>query len=854
MTGNALWPRGCEIIQYTKDIAQASGGLIRYETAGFTLRATPMPMAIIGYPHAPQHPDEVGDRPVLWFLGSMHGGEPSGAEAALWFLREVAEGRHNDMLRNVVVFVFPAFNVDGRNDNYRNVVTGGFSSDPNRDLSKMSLHNTRALFRHMRRWGAHMLMDMHHYGGNDVRHIQSFNVGRSTNAEPEIYAFGQVFQDQVFGAGVGEFGRFIAGQPGVTNEANANANRFVRHMRWLREHATEPLLQRANVRYVEFNQYVPDFAFPYLLDNSYVFINTPPHSDTDRGIGRVVHVNNDNARTTLGYFSNLGRIGILTEVPNNDATPWAQAHAQYASIISAVDIANRRAGEIVSFFKEKDTELVGRASTDGVEPLSLGRLDLRAAVGPTRGPNAGNWSFNPSPNAVRNMRDFGWGDGYFEIQGWRLSGTGATAVRNRGHGETRAHRAHIWNTNVADPRPHWLRETGSEDSPFTAPFSQVTQSEWPRFPVSIRTFQGAFYIFDGNAHRAAEGLMRHGVQVSRLTRDVVMPGGAYVFSNPGRLDGYWGVAWHHGRYPNLVGTGHYMGHNVLRVEIGGWNFEDFHIAREGSYVFSTAQPFGRFGAYWIEPQAVCGAFIWNFFDDVLSVKNETFSQARPRGPWDDPPTGIANITITGLTPARVDIAKTRSFLAIPANALEPLYLPEDVNRFKKPESLFIPPFLHLDGDFTNMPGVPRLESATQSTNGNVTLTIRDAMLHSGQWLSFFFYNVANVANANEFVGVLGQVSAVAPGVYEVFFSYNELLEAGLEIGQQYSIHYSNDWGDIFGHGTTTQGALTFNRADVEPTPTPTPTPTPGGGGSSGCNAGFFGLALLAAVPFIFRRK
>ena len=74
---------------------------------------------------------DVGDAPaVVWVAGSVHGNEPSGADADLRLLRELARHCDDPMLRHLVVVVMPVQNPDGHEARTRYNANG---FDLNRD-------------------------------------------------------------------------------------------------------------------------------------------------------------------------------------------------------------------------------------------------------------------------------------------------------------------------------------------------------------------------------------------------------------------------------------------------------------------------------------------------------------------------------------------------------------------------------------------------------------------------------------------------------------------------------------------------------------------------------------------------
>jgi hypothetical protein len=83
-----------------------------------------------------------GDAPaVVWVAGSVHGNEPSGADADLRLLRELAGRCHDPLLRRLAVVVFPVQNPDGHEAGTR-ANANGF--DLNRDWLTMTQPETQA--------------------------------------------------------------------------------------------------------------------------------------------------------------------------------------------------------------------------------------------------------------------------------------------------------------------------------------------------------------------------------------------------------------------------------------------------------------------------------------------------------------------------------------------------------------------------------------------------------------------------------------------------------------------------------------------------------------------------------------
>jgi len=129
---------------YLRAVADASP-VVSAGVAGRSVDGRPLRYAVVtARPAARLHADlsrlrairagvthEVGDAPALvWVAGSVHGNEPSGADADLRLLRDLARRCDDPVLRRVVVVVLPMQNPDGHEARTRYNANG---FDLNRD-------------------------------------------------------------------------------------------------------------------------------------------------------------------------------------------------------------------------------------------------------------------------------------------------------------------------------------------------------------------------------------------------------------------------------------------------------------------------------------------------------------------------------------------------------------------------------------------------------------------------------------------------------------------------------------------------------------------------------------------------
>jgi predicted deacylase len=104
-----------------------------------------------------------GDAPaVVWLAGSVHGNEPSGADADLRLLRDLARDCRSPLLRRVVVVVLPVQNPDGHEAHTR-VNADGF--DLNRDWLALTQPESQARLRLLLTMPPLAYVDQHEQGG-----------------------------------------------------------------------------------------------------------------------------------------------------------------------------------------------------------------------------------------------------------------------------------------------------------------------------------------------------------------------------------------------------------------------------------------------------------------------------------------------------------------------------------------------------------------------------------------------------------------------------------------------------------------------------------------------------------------
>ncbi len=165
-----------QVDAYVRAVARASP-VVSTAVAGVSVQGRPLRYAVVSaWPaarlraamarlravRAGRAPD-AGDAPaVVWVAGSVHGNEPSGADADLRVLRDLARDCHSALLRRVAVVVLPVQNPDGHEAHTR-VNANGF--DLNRDWLALTQPESQARLRLLLAMPPLAYVDQHEQGG-----------------------------------------------------------------------------------------------------------------------------------------------------------------------------------------------------------------------------------------------------------------------------------------------------------------------------------------------------------------------------------------------------------------------------------------------------------------------------------------------------------------------------------------------------------------------------------------------------------------------------------------------------------------------------------------------------------------
>jgi hypothetical protein len=574
-----------EVVDYSKYIAERSGGRIRYETIGYTPEGRPISLMVMGYPSAPKDETEVGaNRIVMYVQSSIHAGEVEGKEAMLIFAREVAQGKHDELLKNIVVLINPNANPDGadalgewriRSQPTPKLVGTRYNAQGynlNRDYTKIEAPETQAALRIVLKWDAAVFVDAHATDGLRHRHPVVFDCGKNANNDPRIQEANRQFGVSMFDDGSS--------------------------FRRLMKEATDRAVADGRVVPNENYNFIPPYSEGYASSAydgmaGYVrIINTEGKSED---IPTTWEGGGGEPRLSKTLLTVKNRFGILLECHSHNDYEY-RVNTQYAAIYSAMEQMGKQKDDIKALFKAVDDENRNRTSTEGVEIAVIGQRVNADWIEPGE----------TEPGKVT-------------ISGYRFA-ENADGDRLRGGA------------------------AGNSPADLTAP-EEWSLRNYTRFIAApgTETRMGAIYIFEPAVFEGVKLLMRHGIEVKRVTADGIILRDFMQFDNG---SGTWGTLTRR--------ASGYEGHFTINTSTisADWVQQSESAVPKGYYVVSTAQPLGKFAAFMLEPKSEDGLCFWNYYDTPL------FSAERGTG--------------------KFDIRKTYSFGAIPESALESVDMTPDV--------------------------------------------------------------------------------------------------------------------------------------------------------------------------------
>lgn len=191
-----------EVIDFLEIVAEHSGGRIILDTTTFATEfGTPIPYMIVS-DVAPSTPADVPeDKGVVYVNANIHSGEIEGKEAMLIFAREVAQGMHDELLKDLVVIIVPNNSPDGNDALDKNRINTQFTPklvgtrpegngfNINRDMTKLETACARTIVQLMNDWNPILFIDCHATDGSYMRHAVTYNWGLNAGTDAELLAY-----------------------------------------------------------------------------------------------------------------------------------------------------------------------------------------------------------------------------------------------------------------------------------------------------------------------------------------------------------------------------------------------------------------------------------------------------------------------------------------------------------------------------------------------------------------------------------------------------------------------------------------------------------------------------------------
>lgn len=212
---------------------EAESDRVRISEVGTSVQGRPIQLVRVAHPQ-PADDAGIAAGPVVLIIGSQHGNEPAGREAALKLVRDLAfagEGELLDLLSDATVLVIPTANPDGRVANTRRNAN---DIDINRDHLRLASPEARAIAGVMRDFQPDLVVDAHERPGGSAPDMEllwprNLNVHQPIRELSKELVESRLFDDlDALGHSVGIFGPG-AGPPGDENEAILRNAAGLRH-------------------------------------------------------------------------------------------------------------------------------------------------------------------------------------------------------------------------------------------------------------------------------------------------------------------------------------------------------------------------------------------------------------------------------------------------------------------------------------------------------------------------------------------------------------------------------------------------------------------------------------------------
>ncbi|HEX6309963.1 MAG TPA: M14 family metallopeptidase [Longimicrobiales bacterium] len=188
-----------DVVEWLERVA-AGSPVVAIDTFGYTLEGRALPLAIVSrLPDPTPAAVRASGMTIVYIQGNIHAGEVEGKESLLMLLRDIAQGRHLQLLDSLVLLIAPIYNADG---NERVLLTnrpaqhgpvGGMGQRPNaqgydlnRDHMKLDSPEARSLAQLMAAYDPHVAVDLHTTNGTRHAYHLTYSPPLHPNTHPAI--------------------------------------------------------------------------------------------------------------------------------------------------------------------------------------------------------------------------------------------------------------------------------------------------------------------------------------------------------------------------------------------------------------------------------------------------------------------------------------------------------------------------------------------------------------------------------------------------------------------------------------------------------------------------------------------
>ncbi len=188
-----------DVVAFLNALAEAAPQTIHLTTFGKTVEGRSLPLAVVGAPAATADAVRRTGKLRVYIQGNIHGGEVEGKESAQILLRDLAEGKHADWLRSVVLLMAPIYNADGnerigpKNRGAQNGPIEGSGQRPNaqdydlnRDHVKLDSPEARALVKLWNEYDPQVGIDLHTTNGTQHAYHLTYSEPLNPNTARSI--------------------------------------------------------------------------------------------------------------------------------------------------------------------------------------------------------------------------------------------------------------------------------------------------------------------------------------------------------------------------------------------------------------------------------------------------------------------------------------------------------------------------------------------------------------------------------------------------------------------------------------------------------------------------------------------